>query len=383
MAHCDVKAIILKNVRFTNWDSEVRGKKWDYDEFLENEDYRTGWISFDSLLYDRENNLIYCGLATFDTDILYVYDRNLRKFISLGYSKIADKFDAKFHRSLQMDNDGNIYGAIALFHNLDRQYEAPGGSLVKYNPKTKEITKLAIPIPHAYIQCTAFDKERKIIYGFTFNPEKMFRYDLSTGETKDLGFIGNNFQICHPHIPAIDDEGNCWGTWGVTRAWDDNPGIDAIRLLKYNPEEDKITWFRHSLPKISSDDYGAVDSMLNGKDGYIYIGTTAGALIRLNPKTIKTELLGKPCPERRLSGLAIGPDGLLYGAGGDNGKARIFSYDRKKNKFYDLGPIFDRNLGENAVKIHDIVVTDDLVVYAGENDNHYRSSYLWECKVKI
>ncbi len=282
MAQCEVKAIILKNVRFANWDSEVKGK-WDYDEFLENENYRAGWISFDSLLYDRKNNLIYCGLAAFDTDILYLYDRNSQRFISLGYSKIADRFDAKFHRSLEVDNEGNIYGAIGLFHNLDRQREAPGGSLVKYDPRTKEINKLAIPIPHTYIQCIALDKDRKIIYGFTFNPEKMFRYDLNTKETTDLGFIGNNMLMSHPHIPAIDDEGNCWGTWGATRAWDDHPGMDAIRLLKYDRKEDRIIWFRHSLPKVSGEDYGTVDSMLNGKDGYIYVGTTAGALVRLNP----------------------------------------------------------------------------------------------------
>ena len=41
----------------SNRYSKVRDK-WDYDEFLENEDYRTGWTSFDSLLYNRKNNLV-------------------------------------------------------------------------------------------------------------------------------------------------------------------------------------------------------------------------------------------------------------------------------------------------------------------------------------
>ncbi len=30
---------------------------------------------------------------------------------------------------------------------------------------------------------------------------------------------------------------------------------------------------------------------------------------------------------------------------------------------------------------HDIVATDDGVIYACENDNPYRSSYLWEIRL--
>ena len=46
---------------------------------------------------------------------------------------------------------------------------------------------------------------------------------------------------------------------------------------------------------------------------------------------------------------------------------------RQKEKFFDLGPIYDEERDASPDRIHDIAITDDLVIYAGENDNHYRS----------
>ena len=76
-----------------------------------------------------------------------------------------------------------------------------------------------------------------------------------------------------------------------------------------------------------------------------------------------------------------GKDGLIYGAGGDEGQARLFAYDTQKKEFMDLGRIYDPKTGEAAEKIHCLAITDDLGVYAGENDNHHRSCFLWECKI--
>ena len=82
-----------------------------------------------------------------------------------------------------------------------------------------------------------------------------------------------------------------------------------------------------------------------------------------------------------------GPDGLNYGAGnaaygvGGEGEARLFAFDPKTKNLENLGPIYDERIKAGAVKVHMLVATADGMLYAGENDNILRSSYLWECRV--
>jgi len=380
MPRAEVKACILRDRAFNNWDTEVEGR-WSFEDLRADPGYYHDWISFTSVLWDPSSDNIYCGLTALDADILYVYERRLRKFTSLGFNRFGDKFDVKVHRSLEMDDDGTLYLATALLHDADQQFEAEGGKLVKYDPITGQLELLAIPVPRHYIQSITLDKKNKIIYGITYPAEIIFRYDIETKTCRKIAYIGNSLMICQPHIGVVDGEGCFWATWGENRAFESAPGPNVIRLLKYDPKTDEITWFDHGLPKINEADRGVVDEMLLADDGFIYIGTGAGAFVRLDPKTSDVKLLGKPCPEKRLAGLALGKDGLIYGAGGDRGRARVFAYDREKESFIDFGPIYDPKMGESADRIHCITMTDDLVIYAGENDNHRRSSYLWECKI--
>ncbi|HOG48930.1 MAG TPA: hypothetical protein PLB78_20040 [Anaerolineae bacterium] len=56
-------------------------------------------------------------------------------------------------------------------------------------------------------------------------------------------------------------------------------------------------------------------------------------------------------------------------------------YDPKAQTCRDLGPVFDRRLGRGAAKVHILVEAGQGRLYAGENDNTLRSSYLWECHI--
>ena len=86
------------------------------------------------------------GGGAFDADIFKAYDRKSDKFVDLGYASVADPFDAKFHRALERGPDGCLYGAIALLHCADRFLEAPGGAIVKYDPRSGVVTKLGVPL---------------------------------------------------------------------------------------------------------------------------------------------------------------------------------------------------------------------------------------------
>lgn len=378
-----VNAHILKNRDFDNWESEVSGK-WTIEDLRSNIGYCNEWISFDSLAWDKLTQKLYIGLTSINTDIFHVFLPDKQEFQSLGFQRISDKFDAKFHRSLEIDDDGTIYAATALLHDQNQQHQAPGGKLISYNPINDQYQILDVPVPHHYIQSIKLDSKRRLIYGFTYPGEYFFKYDLEKKKTIILAYIGNGIMMCQPHYSALDSQGKLWGTWGETRAFEDFPGPTPIRIFSYDSEFDHFNWFNHGFPKVNSTDLGRVDTMLHGQDGYIYVGTVAGGFCRLDPKNGSIENLGNLYTGERLAGLVQTNNGLIYGAGnsgyGKNkkGKSRLFVFNPKTNQREDLGPIFDKKIGKGAVKIHALVAASNNTLYAGENDNIYRSSYLWE-----
>ncbi|MDD5598350.1 MAG: hypothetical protein PHV82_10430, partial [Victivallaceae bacterium] len=147
-----IKALKFLDYDFGNrWKEEVEDK-WTYEDFKNNSAWRKGWISFDCAFYHNDDDRVYLGITSFDSDIFRAYDRKSGKFIDLGYSAIADPYDAKFHRSLEKGRDGCLYAAIALLHCSDRYFDAPGSPIVKFDPRSGTITKMGIPLPHVYIQ---------------------------------------------------------------------------------------------------------------------------------------------------------------------------------------------------------------------------------------
>ena len=381
-----VRARILKNRSFDNWQSEVEGR-WKIEDLRADEGYCNEWISFDCLAWDAQLHRLYIGLTSINNDIFHVYEPARENFTSLNFRRISDKFDAKFHRSLEIDDDGMIYAATALLHDVDQQHEAKGGKLLRYDPAKDEYEVLAIPVPQHYIQSIILDRQRRTIYGFTYPGEYLFRYDLDSRACRTLAFIGNGVMICQPHCAALDPDGRLWGTWGESRAFEDMLGPVPVRIFCYDPDKDSFTWFQHGFPKVDEADPARIDTMMLADDGLIYAGTVAGGFSRLDPKSGEVEDLGKPFPSPRLAGLAQGPDGLIYGAGNEGygehgeGEARLFVFNPETKEREDLGPIFDESIKVGAVKVHMLVAAEDGTLYAGENDNILRSSYLWECKI--
>lgn len=382
----NVHARILKNGRFDNWKSAVEGR-WTIEDLRSDVGYCNDWISFDCLAWDESSKKLYIGLTSINNDIFYVYEPAQECFTSLGFRAIGDKFDAKFHRSLEIGDDGIIFSATALLHDIDQQHQAVGGKLLSYNTANQTYQLLAIPVLNQYIQSIKLDRKKRIIYGFTYPAEYLFRYDLDSGKCRTLAYIGNSVLLCQPHCASFDRHGRLWGTWGESRAFEDQLSDTPVRIFCYDPDQDHFTWFSHGFPKVAPGDPARVDHMLLADDGLIYAGTVAGGFSRLNPENGQVEDLGKPYSNPRLAGLVQGPDGMIYGAGNagygedGHGEARIFTFDPRTKELVDIGPIFDKRIGAGAVKVHMLVATGDGTLYAGENDNMLRSSYLWECQV--
>jgi hypothetical protein len=330
-------------------------------------------VSTVSLAYNPKDGLLYCGLTALDNDILGVFDPETKRYRSLGFQVIGDRFDIKVHRSLQFDDDGVLYAATAGLHDLDERAQAAGGKVFRYFPDTGKFEVLGVPVPREYIQTIALDRKRKILYGFTYPVSYAFRFDIGPRTAKNLGYINSM-----PHSPVIDDEGNLWGTWTPFYG----PTANRSCLFKYNPDKDEMTWYRTALTCLYPGDTGGIDAVINGGDGYIYIGTTAGAFIRLDPRSVEVRYLGHPLTSGRIAALVVGQDGRIYGCGGVDYDTYLFAYDRATDKFDVLGPIYDPQRDTSCWHTHALCEVHEGLFYVGETDNPDRAGYLWECQVK-
>jgi len=378
----EVRALKLQDAEYGNqWFEEIEDR-WEYDDFRADPAWRRGWVSMDSVFYNQDDDRVYLGITSFDADIFRACDRGTGEFVDLGYSRIADPFDAKFHRSLvQWERDGCLYGAIALLHDVDRYWEAPGGAIVRYDPGSGRVEKIGIPLPHVYIQSICLDQERGIIYGFTFTPERMFRFDLGSRRADDLGPISSGLGMAQGENIELDDQGCAWCGWSVTRAWQNSPGVDGFRLCKFDPEADKIRYFDAGLPNPDgSYGYAKVEGLFDLGPGRLYASGANGSLFRIDTETGMGTYLGTPIADRRsrLTALRPGPDGGAYGVTGRDGQCEVIRFDPEKEQYELLGPVVDGDT--RCWQVHDVAVAADGTIYAGENDNPYRSGHLWEIK---
>lgn len=378
----EVKALKLRDTDFGNqWFDETEDR-WNYDDYSSDKRWREDWISFDCLCYVPENDTVYAGITSFDADVFRGWDRKEGKWVSTGYERIANQYDAKFHRSL-VYYDNHLWGACALLHDIDRYWDAPGSPIIKYNPMTNDIKRFDPPVRHNYIQAIVIDEKRGILYGQTFTPEKLISYDINTGKTTEIGPIGSAMDFAQGENIELDDDGNVWGNWTVTRAWQSSSGVDKNRLFKYSPEIGKIEYFKTGLSKLDgSYGYDKAEAIFNLGTGCLYASGANGSIHRIDTKTGKAEHVCTPIPDRRsrLAALARADDGFAYGVTGRDGKCELLRFDPKTEKYELLGDIVDED-GKACWQVHHTIVLPDGTIYAAENDNVYRSSYLWEIKI--
>lgn len=376
-----IRNLKLRSHQFgQSWHNEVENR-WNYCDFLNSPEWRKEWISFDGVVCHNATGTVYCGITSFDADIFKAYNRKADTFCDLGFGSVADPYDAKFHRSMELSGDGRyLYTATALLHDVDRYWDAPGGGIFRHDTATGETEKLGIPLPHHYIQSIALDERRGLIYSMHFTPERLSLFDLASGKGRDLGPIGSGLAMAQGENLILDDEGGVWCGWNATRAWQRHPGPDSNRLCKYDPEKGRIVFYDHGLPKADgSDGFAKLEGLFNFGTGTLYASGDNGSLYRIEPKTARAEYLGTPISDApsRLTSLVLHPDGNAYGITGRDGKCHLLRLDLRTDEF-DLGDLIVDADGVAMCQCHDIDVTADGVLYAGENDHPERSSYLWE-----
>jgi hypothetical protein len=381
-----IRALKLRDRDFGDaWSTEVEDR-WDYDDFLADPAWRRDWISFDSLCHDPVRDIVFAGITSFDADILWGWDRRREQWVDAGYARVRDPYDAKFHRSLVRDSrDGCLYAAPALLHDVDRYLLAPGAAIIRYDPASGDIAKLAVPMPHAYVQAIVLDEAHDVIYGQTFSPEWLFSFHLRTRECRCLGPIGSGLGIAQGENLCLDDQGGVWGSWMVTRAWQSQVGVDAHRLFRYDSAADRIAYLTRGLPRPDGGHgYVKPEGFFNLGNGRLYVSGGSGALYRVDPASGEAEFLFQAVgPEgrgrrSRLAAMALAPDGCAYGVTGRDGECEVLRFDPADESHELLGALRDSQTGEPAWQAHDVCVTPGGVLYVAENDNPRRSGYLWE-----
>lgn len=399
-----VQANALRNYKLTGWKETIAGK-WSYRDLAADPEWSRGWISFDTVCWSGENKKLYCGLNSIDGDLLYAFDPRDRQFECLHTKQWTDEFDVKIHRTLLLNpKDNCLYFGTSLLHDIDQQREAKGGKVVRFDPKTQQYDVLTIPAPHLYIQSIAADWERNVIYSFTYPAEAVSRTDLQSRRSDLLAYIGNAILFAQPHNGVVDRDGWLWGTCAETRAWDETPGKSPIRLFKYHPDRDAFVWFDHGLscraeqkqllddpdmpPGVTGslnetrhkEDFGFCDSMAYDGERYIYAGTVAGVLSRIDTQTGNVEKVANVMAASRLPALKI-RDGILYGGGGMHGHTQLIRWEVNTDKIESFANLFDPEINDCPARIHDLDVDENHTIYLAENDNHVRSSFLWTVEV--
>lgn len=338
--------------------------------------YVEGATSVVSLV--KKDEIIYGGLTNTSGNghILFSYDPKTGVGKDHGVilvdewtpAWIRDRSNFKLgHHALELGGDGNLYGATSATYGgeySDFKYtDQHGGVMIRYDPKRERAESLGVLVPHEFVFCTTTDNQGRQLFGLTTPMHYFFAYDLVRKKTAVKGQLkGPRGNICHDL--AHDGDGNVYGSYG------------GGRLFKYDSNSDRLIETNIRLPG-----QGVVDYIVKGEDNVLYGGTWDGFLFSFDPEKQKLRDLGKPVDETRLSALAIGEDRKVYGCiggthMGGTGRTHLFVYDPEKDTTTDLGLITDSSPDswggrmKRAYVIHDMIMTEDGTIYAGETDRY-------------
>ena len=135
-----------------------------------------------------------------------------------------------------------------------------------YHLDSGELEVIGQNEPGQYTQASVYDAGRRLLYMFNYRAYKFGVFDVEKREMRHNVYIESI-----PHISALDDSGRCWATYERSQRW-----------CCFDPEKDDYVWFDKAMEtatKAAGIMYagaGPIDGMINGGDGYLYVGTGAG-----------------------------------------------------------------------------------------------------------
>ena len=257
---------------------------------------------------------------------------------------------------------------------------SPGGHLLRYTPRDEDnqaiqidkplpVTDLGQAVSGESIFTLTIDRQAGVLYGLTSPSTHFFEYSIASGKFTDLGVVattvpeGEKFakDKMMSRMLVVDQDGNVFAS-GENGAF-----------FRFNPKAAKLEDLSIHAPAVPGrEPWTRVDAFLLDPAGAIYGGTSDGYLFRLDPQKLTVTNLGKPLNQYRIDGLVRGPDGKLYGVGGDQEEmARLFNYDPSTGAYNVLGFV-DVNRRPyytwQAYVIGAMASDDSGTVYIGEDE---------------
>ncbi len=142
----------------------------------------------------------------------------------------------KVHTPLFEGTDGNLYFGTHFAYPFGRpqsiQFE--GGHLISFNPKTKLVQDLGVPVKNEGIVTMILDKQKMVIYGLSAPSFEFFIYNINEKKYSNLGKITKNGSICRALV--LDVNGNVYGSF------------EKNHIFKYNNKCARIEYLKAKLP---------------------------------------------------------------------------------------------------------------------------------------
>jgi streptogramin lyase len=199
------------------------------------------------------------------------------------YSNAETPGHGKIHGNITSDSKGNIYFAgymgLSFYEVVGTYYPKtyPGAALCKYDPLTKNVTYLGIPVPYDASTGIYYDEKRNSLCGITPNKGRFWRVKISTMELNEYGSIARMSRLEDRVREFImDREGYCYFA------------NDIGGLTKYDPDNETFTDLDVKLPGLLMDFRASVVS----SDNVFYCITTEGFVWSYDPKTNKLDNYG-------------------------------------------------------------------------------------------
>jgi hypothetical protein len=274
-----------------------------------------------------------------------------------------------------------VTNAVAVSSTGDVYIGAsPSGHLLKYTPHDEfdqqikigtplPVTDLGQAIPGESIFALTIDRDANVVYGLTSPSTHFFEYSIASGKFRDFGVVAENI----PRGENFEKDKIMSRVLVVDRAGYVFASGENGSFYRFDPKAQKLIKLPIHAPTLPGrEPWARVDAFVLDSSGIIYGGTSDGYLFRLDPEKLSVTNLGKPLNQYRIDGLVRGPDGKLYGVGGDKLEvARLFSYDPSTGSYEELG-IVDVNRRPyyvgTAYVIGAMAIGNRGTVYIGENE---------------
>lgn len=126
--------------------------------------------------------------------------------------------------------DMPAYSPWNSWHDPERCFR--GAALLAFDTARDQVLWWDTLFPKEGCRCLLHDEERAVLYALSYPRDHLFAYDLGKRARRDLGRIGS----VNAQALLMDSKHRVWTT------------SDYGRLVRYDPEQDRLEWSPYVLP---------------------------------------------------------------------------------------------------------------------------------------